>query len=365
MREMMNVNRCYLFFVLFAMSVTTLQAQIDTISPKRLVIKGKVKKIEDYSYYLEANTKGDRTIGGKKFNIFPLVEDWYFGKLDSKDAQTNISYEFDRSGKNTNITTYYSEGNPFGVVDFMYDLTGKLVKSQTCFRVSDGDFMIDKNYTYDNNKRLVKIDEYEGNQMLQTVTFEYDKLGNCVEKNKASGFFQLKEGDFHQTSDRIREKYTKNEQYKYNSSKKVTFSEETLPEHNIFLRVEKEYCKRNKLVKAKFLNQDDKETECLYVYDKDGRLTQTVCTAKDDATFFYQQNTLYGAAGKTEIIKSKDGKVLSKKVFDANGLLKLHRTPDFDYQYKYSFDTKGNWKESVLYEQGKPTKIRVRKIEYY
>lgn len=365
MREMMNVNKCCLFFALFAASaLTTLQAQIDTISPKRLAIKGKVKKIEDYSYYLEANTKGDKTIGGKKFNILPLVEDWYSGESNTNETHTNISYEFDRSGKNTNITTYYSEGKPFGVMEFVYDSAGKLVKSQTCFRVSDGDFMVDKSYTYDDKKRLAKIDEYEGSQTLQTVTFAYDKFGNCIQKNKAKGFFQS-QGNISQTADRIHEKYTKNVQYKYNTSKKIIFSEETLPEQNLFLRVENEYSKQNKLVKAKFLNQDNKETECTYVYDKDGRLTQTICTAKDDANFFYQLNTLYGTAGKTEIIKSKDGKVLSKKVFDMNGLLKTHRTADFDYQYKYSFDTKGNWKESVLYEQGKPTRIRVRKIEYY
>lgn len=357
----MNANKCCLLFVLFATSaLTTLQAQIDTISPKRLAIKGKIKKIEDYSYYLEANTKGNRTIGGKKFNILPFVEDWFSGELKTNESHTNISYEFDRNGKNTNITTYYSEGKPFGEMEFVYDLGGKLVKSQTCFRVSDGDFMVNKSYTYDDKKRLVKIDEYEGNQVLQTVTFAYDKLGNCIEKSKAKVFFQSQEN-----ADRIHERYTKNTQYKYNSSKKITFSEESLPEYNLFLRVENEYGKQNKLVKTKFLNQDNKETECSYVYDKNGRLTQTICVAKDDTNFFYQLNTLYGVAGKTEIIKSKDGKVLSKKVFDANGLLKTYRTPDFDYQYKYSFDTKGNWKESVLYEQGKPTKIRVRKIEYY
>lgn len=367
----MNVNNWRLFFALLVMNVITLQAQTDTINPKNLSIKGKVKKVEDYSYYLEANSKGTKTIGGKRFNTMPFTEDWTMQKDKPKHSFTNISYEFDKTGKNTNVTTYYAEGKPFGTADFTYDFGGRLVKSQTCFRVSDGDFITHKEYSYDGKKRLVKVEEYEGNQMLETIAFEYDKLGNCIARRKESSFFQPVNEASHQVgskalpSDRVQEKYTKQEQFQYNSAKKITFSEESFPEHNVFLRIEKEYNRQNKLVKATYLNEEKKETVCTYTYDKNGRLIETVCTAKDDPSFYHQLNTLYGTMGKTEIIKSKRGEVLSKKIFDKNGLLKTHRTPAFDHQYKYTFDAKGNWKEAVLYEQGVPTKVRVRKIQYY
>ena len=112
------------------------------------------------------------------------------------------------------------------------------------------------------------------------------------------------------------------------------------------------------------LNEEIEETICSYQYDEKGRLKQTICTAKDNTDFYLEMNIVYKLSGKVETIKTKTD-VISKKVFDENGLLKLHRTSEFDHKYRYSFDRKGNWKEVVLYENGIPTKIRVRKIEYY
>ncbi|GIJ94363.1 hypothetical protein CAPN002_15810 [Capnocytophaga stomatis] len=370
MKMMREINKFYLFALLFTISITALQAQTDTISPKRLSLKGKVKKIEDFSYFLEANPKGKRTIDGKRYNIYPFVEDWNIEKNESKYTKTNVSYEFDRTGKNTNSVTYYAEGNPFGEVNFVYDLGGKLIKSQTNFKVSDGDFIVNKQYVYDDKKRLVKIDEHEGDQLLKSIAFTYDDLGNCIGRSKKIGKFLSLEDEMQslekqeQTLGQVRMEYIKKETYKYNKARKVTFSEESFPERKVFLRTENEYNKKNKLVKAKFLNEENEETICSYNYDEMGRLVQTVCTAKDNSDFYLEMNVLYKPSGKVETIKTKTD-VISKKVFDENGLLQLHRTPEFDHKYRYSFDRKGNWKEAVLYENGVPTKIRVRKIEYY
>ena len=368
MRKMRSLSKFYLLAGVWMIAITT-QAQIDTINLKRLSLKGKVKKIDDFSYFLEANSKGNRTIDGKRFNALPLVEDWNVGKDKVKDAKTNVSYEFDKLGKNTNVVTYYSEGQPFGEAKFVYDLGGRIIKSQAIFKVSDGDYAIEKQYVYDDKKRLVQINETDGVHPLQTITFEYDKVGNCIEKSKVKSLFILKEegynlGENMTLNEQNRTEYTKKEYYKYNTSNRITFSEESFPQHNVFLRVENEYDKKNRLSKTKFLNEESKETVCSYVYDNKGRLVQKICTAKDDNDFYLKTEVLYGATGKTEIIRTKTD-IISKKVFDANGLLQLHRTPEFDYQYKYSFDKKGNWKESVLYENGTPTKVRVRKIEYY
>lgn len=368
---MNKLNKFYLFALLSIMGIVTLQAQTDTISLKRLSLKGKVKKIEDFSYFLEANSKGNKTIEGKRYNIHPFVEDWNIEKNESKYTKTNISYEFDRTGKNTNVTTYYTKGNPFGEVEFVYDSTGKLIKSQTNFNVSDGNFTVNKRYTYDEKKRLVQIEEHEGNQLLKTVVFTYDNLGNCIERSKKTGKPIFSEEQFHSTENQNidsesqpRIEYTKNETYKYNKHRKVTFSEESFPERQVFLRTENEYNKQNKLVKAKFINQENEETICSYEYDKNGRLVRTVCSAEENPDIYLEITVLYKPSGKVETIKTKTG-VISKKVFSENGLLELHRTPEFDHQYKYSFDKKGNWKEAVLYENGIPSKIRTRKIEYY
>ncbi|CEN33683.1 conserved exported hypothetical protein [Capnocytophaga cynodegmi] len=367
---MRKINKCYLFALLLTISISTLQAQTDTISPKRLSLKGKVKKIEDFSYFLEANPKGKRTIDGKRYNIYPFVEDWNIEKNESKYTKTNISCEFDRTGKNTNLVTYYAEGNPFKEANFVYDLGGKLIKSQTNIKVSDGSFVVNKKYVYDDNKRLVKIDEHDGNQLLKSVVFAYDKLGNCIEKSKKMEMplsfeeqIQVIENqkDF---SERTSMEYVKKETYQYNKAGKVTLSEKSFPEQKVFLRTENEYDKKNKLIRAKFLNEENEETNCSYQYDEKGRLKQTICTAKDNTDFYLEMNIVYKPSGKVETIKTRTD-VISKKVFDENGLLKLHRTSEFDHKYRYSFDRKGNWKEAVLYENGIPTKIRVRKIEYY
>ena len=41
------------------------QAQIDTISSKTLLLKGKIKKVEDFSFLLEENPQGTRKFNGK------------------------------------------------------------------------------------------------------------------------------------------------------------------------------------------------------------------------------------------------------------------------------------------------------------
>ncbi|MDO4230005.1 MAG: sugar-binding protein [Capnocytophaga sp.] len=365
---MKRINKFCLFVVLFAISAT-LQAQIDTISSKSLLLKGKIKKIEDYSYFLEPNLVGKTKVDNKKFEIFPLSEDWNIERDKTKYSKTNISYAFDKAGKNMDVTTYISEKKPFGGMKFKYDVQGKIIESQTVFTASDGDFVVDKKYFYNEKNQLVKIDEHEASEWLLTMTFKYDDLGNCIEKNKVASLSVL-EKDIQKYEEKnlilekkIRSDYTREKHYKYNNFDKVTHTEELFPDLGIFLKVENEYDKENNLIKSKYLNEDNQETICVHKYYK-GKLVQTICTANDDPTFYLETNFSYGASGETETIKTKT-EVISKKVYNKNGLLVLHKTAEFDHRYKYSFDKKGNWREVILYENNTPTKIRFRKIEYY
>ena len=77
---MKNIN-VLLASVLLAGSVS-LHAQIDTLGSKFLQLKGKVKKVEDYSFLLEASPKGTKTFDGNTYNVFP----------DRKSTRLNSSH---------------------------------------------------------------------------------------------------------------------------------------------------------------------------------------------------------------------------------------------------------------------------------
>lgn len=362
--------RNLIMFVIFMTNTVSLWGQIDTISTKTLQLKGNIKQVQDYSYSLEPDKEGKKTVDSKKYELIPLTEDWNIERDKTKYSKTNIAYTFDRTGKNMSVTTYFTDRVPFGGMTFKYDKKGKVIGSKTIFTADDGDLVVDKGYFYNEKGQLVKIDENEGGEWLLTTTFKYDDLGNCIEKNKVASLSVL-EKDIQEYEEKnlilekkIRPEYVKEKHYRYNKANKVTHSEELYPNIGVFLRVENEYDKEGYLVKSKFTNEDDQVTICVYKYKK-GKLVQSVCTAIDDPDFYMETNLAYASSGgETEVIKTKT-ETVSKKVFDKNGLLILHRTPDFDHQYKYSFDKFGNWKEVVLYENKVPSKIRTRKIEYY
>lgn len=364
---MKKINYLLLFTFLVA-NIAISQAQIDTISSKKLTLNGKVKKFQDFSFFLEEDADGMLSIGDKKFQAMPVSEDWNIEREEEKYSKTNIEYTFDRMGRNTSVTTYLSENKPFGGVNFTYDKAGKITKSRTVFTTSDEDFVVDKQYFYNEKKQLVKIDEYEGKQWILTMTFKYDELGNCIEKNKVASQSIL-EKDIQNYEKRnlilekkIRPEFTKEKRYSYNKSNKIVYSEEIFPEQNVFLKIENEYDKNNNLVRTRYINEDNQETICQYKYKK-GKLIQTICIANDDPDFYVETNFAYSGSKEIEIVKTKDEE-LSKKIYD-RGLLVSHKTPDFDHRYKYTFDKRGNWKEVVLFENEVPSKMRIRKIEYY
>ena len=65
---MKNIN-ILLTSTFLAFSVS-LYAQIDTISSKTLLLKGKIKKVEDYSFFLDPDPKGTKTFDGKTYTVF-------------------------------------------------------------------------------------------------------------------------------------------------------------------------------------------------------------------------------------------------------------------------------------------------------
>ncbi|AVM49491.1 sugar-binding protein [Capnocytophaga sp. oral taxon 878] len=355
---------------IFVVISTSLQAQIDTISSKTLLMKGKIKKVEDYSFLLEPNAKGAKTFDGKKYNVFPYAEEWGLEKDPIKSSKTNITYIFDNSGKNQEVITYNAENQPFGGMRFFYDKNGRVNKSQSVFMVGDGEFTVDRQYFYNEKSQLVKIDEYDGPTWLITITFKYDDFGNCIEKNKVASVSAL-EKDIQRyeqknliLEQKIRPEYTREKSYKYNNQNKVAETEDKLLNKNVFLKTENEYDKEGRLSKATFLNESNQETICNYKYNKGGKLIQSICTANDDPNFYVETNYMFNKSGETQVVKTRK-EVASTKVFDEHNLLTSYTTPEFKYQYRYTFDKAGNWIQVLMYEDGRPICARIRKIEYF
>ena len=147
-------------------------------------MKGKIKKVEDFSFLLEPDPKGEKKFDGKNYNVFPYAEEWGLEKDATKSSKTNIAYIFDNSGKNLEIITYNAEDQPFGGMRFFYDKNGHINRSQSVFTTGDGEFTVDRKYFYNEKNQLVKIDEYDGDTWLITITYKYDDWGNSIEKNK-------------------------------------------------------------------------------------------------------------------------------------------------------------------------------------
>ena len=343
-------------------------AQIDTIHVETLQLNGKIKKVEDFSYILESDPKGDEFIDGQKYSRIPLNEDWRIELDEKKYSKTNISYLFDKSGKNIETTSFYAEKRPIGDVVFTYDDEGKVIKSVDNFNLSDGVFTVEKRFFYNEKKHLVKIDEYEGETWITTTTFKYDDLGNCIERNKVANVSSL-EKDVRRYEQRnliyennIRLDYTKENKYMYNSENKVIESEVVYPKQGVFLKQKHDY-NGDYLVETKYLNEENQETICQYRY-QGGKLVETVYTATDDPSFRFVKKRIYGSSGDSEIIK-KNNEVIAEKKYNEKRLLKTHTISNFVYKYKYVFDKLGNWTKVVFYENETPTKVRFRTIQYY
>ena len=351
-------------------AVVPLQAQIDTLSSKTLLMKGKVKKVEDYSFLLEANPQGAKTFDGKTYNVFPYAEEWGLEKDETKASKTNIAYIFDNNGKNLEVITYNAENQPFGGMRFFYDKAGRVNKSQSIFTVGDGEFTVDRKYFYNEKNQLVKIDEYDGETWLITITFKYDDLGQCIEKNKVASVSAL-EKDIQRYESKnlilerkIRPEYTREKSYKYNTLNKIAETEDKVLNKNVYLKTENEYDKDGRLSKATFLNESSQETICTYKYNKAGKLTQSICTATDDPNFYVETNYTFAKGIETQQIKTRT-QVASTKVFNERNLLVRYTTPEFDYNYQYTYDKAGNWTQVLMLDGDKPICARVRKIEYF
>ena len=128
---MKNIN-ILLTSTFLAFSVS-LYAQIDTISSKTLLLKGKIKKVEDYLFFSTPDPKGTKTFDGKTYTVFPYVEDWKIEKDETKLSKTNIAYIFDNTSRNLEVITYNTENQPFGGMRFYYDKKGRVNKKSIIF----------------------------------------------------------------------------------------------------------------------------------------------------------------------------------------------------------------------------------------
>ena len=112
------------------------------------------------------------------------------------------------------------------------------------FTLGDGELTVNRQYFYNEKNQLVKIDENDGltNEWLITITYKYDDLGNCIEKNKVASVSTL-EKDIQRyeqknlvLEQKIRPEYTKEKSYKYNNMNKVSETEEKVLNKNVFLK---------------------------------------------------------------------------------------------------------------------------------
>lgn len=345
-------------------------SQIDTVSIKSFGLNGKIASITDYSYLLRKDSiSKDFSIDDENYMLIPLQEDWNIYEDQSINQETNVTFDFNKIGKNTKITYYFTPGKSNETIDFIYDKENRVLESKELLTYNDGSYAIENIYTYDSNGRLVKSKKQQKKRLIKEVRYLYDNNGHMTERIvKSDNSITEKEiRDFEKNNLVFENLIIPNKErksiYKYNKGDKMTYLLVSYPEHGIFHETDYEYTNEGMLKKASHLNDLQQETICLYEYEK-GRLIKEKCYDANDEGFMIETERKYNRKGKSIIIKSQDV-LLEKKEYGDNGYLNEYETDSIIYTYKYKYDKKGNWTQIIQYEDGKPLKLRTREIKYY
>lgn len=345
-------------------------AQIDTVSLKSFRLKGKIASVTDYSYLLKEDDKAkDFSLDGKNYMTIPLNEEWKLSEKEDTNQETNVTFDFDREGKNVKITYYFTPGKPNDVTVFKYDKKGKIIESENSLFYSDGKYNIESIYTYDAKGTLIKSKKQEGGRIIQEATFKYNDDGHLIEKVVTSDGSVAERNirDFERDNMILENLIIPNKErksvFRYNENNQLIYSKISYPEHGVFHEATYEYSD-GLLKKVSHLNDLDQATICLYEYNN-GKLAKERCfDAKDADKFSFEKENKYKGQSKAILMKKNDV-LLEEKEYDISGYINNYKTETFTYSYQYKRDAKGNWIQVIQYENGKPIKLRTREIKYY
>ena len=188
-------------------------------------------------------------------------------------------------------------------------------------------------FEYNDKSDIIVEDQFdvtnEDVKLLTKKIFKYDDDGNLSEE-------RVYDGNGEDLLVKI--------EYNYDGNRNLTEIEYYYPPSGDFTSIKGKFDESGNLIESRYYDKDG-ELNGKYKYDKDGNLSEERNYDQDGEL-----------SSKTKYKYDNKGN-MSSKIFISDYESKV--------TYKYEFDKNDNWIKKIIYEEGKPTFIVNREINYY
>lgn len=335
---------------------------LDTISPSKLNLKGKIKQFKEFIYF-KTYVNGELKTGKMAKDSDFVVKSKY---------PTNKCFMFDINGRNTQTQEFWSP-NEIATIQINTFQGKRLIRSNKEYRFSDGIKHSKNTYTY-NEKGLITASLLYSvwGDLASKKMYKYDNSNNIVWEREVDGDGEIE--------------YTATTEYKYENGKMV-YSKETsnqFGDNEITIKkwgydaqgrlissytewgriydVAYEYNEKGLRIKETCNNKDGVYYITTFTYNDNGKLTDKTTTFTDGTI---RKDTYEYLSDKTiHTYTSKNGLVETKQVFVNDNITEYYDGKN-TYTYQYTFDAKGNWIKAIEEKNSVPTYIKVRTIQYF
>ncbi|UOB18670.1 hypothetical protein [Abyssalbus ytuae] len=300
-----------------------------------------------------------KSVKSELFNLIPEKDTFKIGeKINGISIDRNELLEFNKTGNLTSSKEFLANGKVSDEIINTYDKNNKLTRRKVIDNYGKGD-TIDYQYSYNssdsleqiivlgkNFQRIHKIERdkkirpiknliIQNDTILTTYAVEYDQNNNVITENEYKSKndpVRLLKREFNEQ--KLKEK---EQVIEYNTWDTINY------ENQYF------YDSKQKLVLGKmFIENDSSYEEIKNSYHPNGELKESISTPMGSEYFV----------------------ITSQKLDDKGHLIEHSRLPNDTkekeiWEYKYKYDSEGNWIEKINYKNKVPLQIVKRKIEYY
>ncbi|UBZ06186.1 hypothetical protein LDL76_12550 [Salegentibacter mishustinae] len=271
-------------------------------------------------------------------------------KVNSRSEDKNELLEYNQNGNLVTSKEFLSNGSVINYSDYKYDQDNKLIKLEETDNYGKGS-KITYEYFYNENDSLSKVifrsDKYE-----RTMKFDRTKKRT------------IKRTDF--IEDTIAAIYVSKLDRNQNPIKQIEYQDTETP----YKITERTY-ENERLVNEKtkqFRKWGTIEDEVIFEYFKNGYPSELENSSTNTIIQKIYKNNI--EIEERWIPPKSEHSIATIRKFNLNGDLIEHMRIDQNdtldiWQNKYKFDSNGNWIKKFSFKNEKPLTVIVREIEYY
>ncbi|MBI6121351.1 hypothetical protein [Salegentibacter maritimus] len=297
-------------------------------------LNGKVKKVKSQLYELvQVN------------DTFKIGQ-----KVNSRSLDRNELLEYNQNGNLVTSKEFLSNGNVINYSDYKYDQDNKLIKLEETDNYGKGS-KITYEYFYNENdslsKVIIKSDKYERIMKFDRTKKRTIKRTDFLEDTIAAIYVS---------------KFDKNQ----NPIKQIEYQDTETP-----YRITERTYENNRLVKERikeFRKWGTTEDEVIFEHFKNSYPSELENSSTNTIVQKIYKNNV--EIEERWIPPKSEYSITTVQKFNLNGDLIAHmRIEQNDtidiWQNEYKFDSNGNWIKKFSFKNDKPLTVLVREIEYY